>query len=47
MLDKKLEVLSGIFDEFKEDSKNSISFDKCEEKSTCQYCSFKTICNRE
>lgn len=46
MLEKKLEILSGIFDEFKESSKDAISFVKCEDKSTCQYCIFKTICNR-
>ena len=50
-IEKKLEVLSGIFDEFKDSSKDGtikeVSFDKCEEKATCQYCSYKTICNRD
>lgn len=46
-LDKKLELLCEKFDEIKELSKNEITFNKCEEKSTCQYCAYKIICNRE
>ncbi len=46
-LDKKLELLVTKFDEIKELSKDKISFDKCEEKSTCLYCPYKIICNRE
>lgn len=46
-LDKKLEQLSQKFQELKEISKSKISFSKCEEKSTCQYCPYVTICNRE
>ena len=45
-LDKKLEVLTTKFDEIKELSKTDISFAKCEEKVTCVYCPYKTICNR-
>ncbi|MFA9372547.1 MAG: PD-(D/E)XK nuclease family protein [Poseidonibacter sp.] len=45
-LDKKLELLVEKFNELKEISKNEISFDKCEEKSTCMYCAYTTICNR-
>ena len=45
-LDKKLELLIEKFNELKEVSKKEISFDKCEEKSTCTYCPYTTICNR-
>ena len=45
-LDKKLELLVEKFKEIKEISKKEISFTKCEEKSNCIYCSYKTICNR-
>ncbi len=45
-LDKKLELLIEKFRELKEISKKEISFDKCEEKSTCVYCPYTTICNR-
>ena len=45
-LDKKLELLIEKFNELKELSKKDISFDKCEEKVTCTYCPYKTICNR-
>ena len=45
-LDKKLELLLEKFNELKEVSKKEISFDKCEEKSTCMYCAYTTICNR-
>jgi RecB family exonuclease len=46
-LDRKLELLSQKFDELKEISKKEISFTKCEEKSTCQYCPYKIMCDRE
>jgi RecB family exonuclease len=45
-LDKKLELLIEKFNEIKELSKKEISFEKCEEKSTCVYCPYSTICNR-
>lgn len=47
MLDEKLELLSQKFKELKESSQSEICFSKCEEKSNCQYCTYKTICNRE
>ena len=46
-LDKKLELLCEKFNEIKEISKNEISFSKCEDKTTCQYCAYAVICNRE
>lgn len=45
-LDKKLEVLTNKFETIKELSKADINFAKCEEKVTCVYCPYKTICNR-
>lgn len=45
-LDKKLELLSSIFDEIKEVSKTKINFVKTDDKSICEYCNFKIICNR-
>lgn len=46
-LDKKLELLTQKFNELKEISKSEISFSKCEDKSNCNYCSYKIICDRE
>ena len=46
-LDKKLELLTQKFKELKEISNTEISFSKCEDKSNCTYCAYKTICNRE
>ena len=46
VLDNKLELLTKKFDDLKELSKNDINFSKCEEKSTCIYCPYTTICNR-
>jgi RecB family exonuclease len=46
-LNEKLDLLSLKFDELKEISKDEISFSKCEDKSNCNYCSYKIICNRE
>jgi RecB family exonuclease len=43
MLYEKLDVLKEIFKEFKT---TSVSFDKCDNNQTCQYCTYKTICNR-
>jgi inactivated superfamily I helicase/RecB family exonuclease len=45
-LDKKLELLCEKFNDLKELSKKDINFEKCEEKVTCTYCPYKTICNR-
>jgi len=39
----KLELLKTIFVELKS---KKVNFKKCEKVSTCQYCEFKTICNR-
>lgn len=44
-LDKKLELLCEKFTELKEISKAEISFSKCEDKSNCNYCTYKIICN--
>jgi len=43
MLFEKIDVLKEIFKEFKT---TSVSFDKCDNNQTCQYCTYKTICNR-
>ena len=45
-LDAKLELLSKKFEEIKDLSKKEISFEKCEDKAVCTYCSYSTICNR-
>ncbi len=47
VLDEKLDLLYKKFEELKENSKNEISFSKCEDKSNCAYCIYKTICNRD
>ena len=46
ILDKKLELLSSIFSELKLLSKEKIKFMKTENKSVCEFCNFKVICNR-
>lgn len=46
-LDKKLELLMKKFNDIKELSKDKISFSKCEEKATCNFCPFVVICDRE
>jgi len=46
-LDKKLELLVEKFNEIKELSKEVISFNKCEEKTTCLFCPYTIVCNRE
>lgn len=43
---EKLELLTSKFEEIKALSKNDINFSKCEDKSSCLYCSYKTICDR-
>ena len=40
---EKLELLKNIFTELKT---KKVNFEKCEKTSTCQYCEFKTICDR-
>lgn len=44
VLNEKLLLLKDIFSEFKT---TSVSFEKCENRQSCQYCIYKTICNRE
>lgn len=46
-LDKKLELLSEKLNDLKELSKNDINFEKTQQKSSCNFCIYKTICNRE
>ncbi len=46
VLDKKLELLSSIFNELKELSKEKISFFKTEDRTICEYCNFKIVCNK-
>lgn len=43
VLDEKLEKLKDIFNEFKT---KSVSFDKCDNNQTCQFCIYRTICNK-
>lgn len=43
VLDEKLELLNEILASLKT---TSVSFDKCENQQSCQYCIYKTICNR-
>lgn len=45
-LDKKLELLVETFDSLKQMSNKEISFNKCEDKSVCNFCIYNTICNR-
>jgi len=44
VLDEKLESLRKIFLEFK--TKN-VNFTKCENNQICQYCTYKTLCNKD
>ena len=44
VLDEKLELLKKIFESFKT---TNVSFDKCDNNQTCQYCTYKIICNKE
>lgn len=46
-LEAKIELLRVKFDELKELSLKPISFDKTQDKMTCQFCNFKIICNKE
>ena len=43
VLDEKLELLYSYLDEL---HTKSVNFLKCEEKPTCLYCNYKTICDR-
>ncbi len=43
-LDEKLEKLKEIFSEFKT---QTVSFNKCDNNQICQYCTYKTICNKD
>ncbi len=45
--DKKLELLVEKFESIKEESKTPIDFEKTQQKSACNFCIYKTICNRE
>lgn len=40
---EKLDLLDKIFEELKT---KEVNFTKCENNSICQFCNFKTICNR-
>jgi len=40
---QKLELLEHIFEDLKT---KEVNFEKCESNSTCQFCDFKTICDR-
>ena len=44
VLDEKLELLKNIFETFKT---SKVNFDKCDNNQTCQYCTYKTICNKD
>ncbi|PLY04292.1 MAG: PD-(D/E)XK nuclease family protein [Arcobacter sp.] len=43
VLDEKLELLKEIFSSLKT---TRVAFNKCENNQICQYCNYKTICNR-
>lgn len=47
LLENKLQLLAKKLEEIRELSKDKILFSKCEDNSTCQYCHYKTICNRD
>lgn len=42
-LNEKLDLLREIFQDLKT---KSVDFEKCEDKATCNFCFYKTICNR-
>ncbi len=44
VLDEKLKKLQDIFSKLKT---TSVDFVKCEDRTICKYCNYKTICNRE
>lgn len=46
-LEPKLELLKAIFDDFKNQSKSQIDFCKTEDSSKCEFCPYKTICNKD
>ncbi|RXJ96980.1 hypothetical protein CRU94_02365 [Arcobacter sp. AHV-9/2010] len=46
-LEPKLELLKTIFDDFKNQSKSQIDFSKTEDSSRCEFCPYKTICNKD
>jgi len=43
VLEQKLDLLDAILKDLKT---QTVEFEKCEDKSTCLYCSYSTICNR-
>ncbi|XPV82167.1 MAG: PD-(D/E)XK nuclease family protein [Halarcobacter sp.] len=43
LLDEKLLILKDIF---KQLHTQKVNFNKCDKLQTCQYCNYKTICNR-
>ncbi|MGM0519984.1 MAG: PD-(D/E)XK nuclease family protein [Campylobacterota bacterium] len=45
--DKKLELLVSKLDEIKKLSNSYINFEKTQHKSICNFCAYKTICNRQ
>lgn len=47
VLEPKLELLKTIFDDFKNQSKSQIDFCKTEDSSKCEFCPYKTICNKD
>ncbi|PWE26003.1 PD-(D/E)XK nuclease family protein, partial [Aliarcobacter skirrowii] len=47
VLEPKLELLKAIFDDFKNQSKSQIEFCKTEDSSKCEFCPYKTICNKD
>ncbi len=44
VLDDKLNLLKEIFETFRTEN---VNFEKCENTQTCQYCIYKTICNKD
>ncbi len=43
MLNEKIEILAKKLNDL---NTQKVNFDKCDNISTCQYCPYKTICNR-
>lgn len=43
VLEEKIKMLEEIFEGFKTEQ---VNFSKCEDKKTCLYCTYKTICDR-
>ena len=46
VLDEKLELLKNIFANQDKNGTTSINFNKCDNNQICQYCIYKTICNK-